>query len=74
MRNTLIALLAILSFACKATEGDSIIYDKVYKDYIYTVLLHPVGFEPTLPIIELGSDQKLQLSFDDLENDNKFYT
>lgn len=74
MRNTLVALLAILSFACKANEGDTVIYDRVYKDYIYTVLLHPVGFEPTLPIIELGSTQKLQLSFDDLENDNKFYT
>lgn len=74
MKNTLVAVIIFLSIACKAADGDSIIYDRIYKESIYTVLIHPVGFEPTLPIIELGTDQKLQLSFDDLENDNKFYT
>lgn len=55
-------------------QSDTVIFDRIYKPNIYTALVHPVKFEPVLPVIELGSDQKLQLSFDDLDNDNKFYT
>jgi hypothetical protein len=49
-----------------------------YKDYTYsenikTVLLFKKGWELSLPIIELNSDEKLQLMFDDLGSNTKNY-
>ena len=52
-----------------------------YKDYTYsenikTVLFFKKGWELSLPIIELSSDEKLQFMFDDLGNNTKnfYYT
>lgn len=73
MKQYIIAILFFFSLTAQA-QSDTVIYDRTYKPHIYTALVHPVKFEPVLPVIELGSDQKLMLSFDDLENDNKFYT
>jgi len=42
--------------------------DKTYDENILTVLLHAKGNQMQAPVIELGSDEKLELSFDDLSN------
>lgn len=52
-------------------------YDNfIYKPSIHTVLLHKEGFELSPPIIELNTDDRLLLSFDDFSDDIKeyFYT
>jgi hypothetical protein len=50
--------------------------DFTYRNNIKTVLLSPVGFEITAPIIRLNTEDKLLLQFDDLAQDDKeyFYT
>lgn len=44
-----------------------------YKDNIKTVFLHKDGFEFAMPVIKLNSNNKLKLSFDDLDSDIKSY-
>jgi len=49
-----------------------IVYDDfVYRPNIKSVQLHEESFEMTQPILELGSDGRLKLSFDDLDADLK---
>lgn len=47
--------------------------DFVYKESIATVLFHRMGWELTPPIIVYGTDEKLFLSFDDLEGDYRVW-
>jgi len=47
--------------------------DWVYKPTIKSVLLHEVSWELSPPLIDFESGQQLQLSFDDMEGDNKNY-
>ena len=48
--------------------------DNTYVDYIQTARLHPVGLVLANPILELGSNTQLYLSFDDLSPDVRAYT
>ncbi len=48
--------------------------DYVYKKFIKTIQLHDESFELSQPILNLDSDEKLKLSFDDLDADLKTYT
>src|SRR5689334_2881435 len=45
----------------------------VYRDNIKTVILSPVGFDMTSPIIRLNTEDRLLLQFDDLDKDVKDY-
>lgn len=45
--------------------------DKIYKPTIKTVQLHDKDFELSMPVIRLFTDDKLKLSFDDLDTDLK---
>ncbi|MDD3877475.1 MAG: DUF5103 domain-containing protein [Bacteroidales bacterium] len=45
----------------------------IYKSNIKTVQFHRMGWEMSAPIMELGKNEKLKLSFDDLEADLKNY-
>ena len=47
--------------------------NRIYKAGIKTVLFHKAGVEMSAPVIMLRSDEKLQLSFDDLDGDLKPY-
>lgn len=47
--------------------------DHIYKDYIKTILLYREGEERSYPIIQLNSNDKLFLSFDDLQAGVKNY-
>lgn len=48
--------------------------DFIYKKNIHTVKLHEQSWELSPPLIRLNSDQRLQLSFDDLDGDLKNYS
>lgn len=41
--------------------------DHIYSPLIKTLLVHKKGFELTMPVIELGTDEAVFVSFDDLE-------
>jgi len=43
--------------------------DIVYDENIHTVLLHRAGNQMEAPVIQLGSNDKIQLSFDDMSNE-----
>lgn len=73
MKKLFILCVAFAPLLANAAVQDTVIYERIYMDNIKTVLLHPAGFEPALPIIELNGTDKLTLSFDDLDNDNKYY-
>lgn len=47
--------------------------DCVYKPNIKSVLLHELSWELSSPVIDFETGQQLQLSFDDLDGDNKNY-
>ncbi len=53
--------------------ADPVYENIVYKNFIKTVLLYKDGFEMSVPVIRLNSDEKLRLSFDDLDSDLKRY-
>ncbi len=48
--------------------------DYIYKSNIKTVQLHDANFEFSQPLLALGSEQTLKLSFDDLDADLKNFT
>ena len=47
--------------------------DFVYTDNIKSVVLEQSGLKLSEPILMLGTDESLVLSFDDLDADNKYY-
>ena len=47
--------------------------DHIYHDNIKTVQLYKDGWEMSPPIVQLNTDEKLFLSFDDLDSDLKNY-
>ena len=56
----------------KSDINQRIIYkDQVFKPNIKTVLCHKKGEKLSLPIINLSSDDKLSISFDDLDGDGQ---
>src|SRR6218665_2514848 len=48
--------------------------DYIYKKNIRTVLFHNESFELTQPLLSLGTEEKFELSFDDLDADLKNYS
>lgn len=66
-------LLAHFAFPASLTGKVS---NKIFSDNIRTVQLYREGWKMSNPIIQLGSDQKLVLSFDDLGGDvvDYYYT
>lgn len=51
----------------------SILSDSIFDEKIHTVLLYKSGWEFSLPIIRLRTDETLHLCFDRLDNDVKKY-
>ena len=47
--------------------------DSIYKPNIKTVRLHSYGSQLTLPIINLNTGDQVELHFDDLDGDVKYY-
>jgi hypothetical protein len=56
-----------------ANDGQMHYDDHIYRDNIKSVQLHQTTWKFSPPIIQLNSNQKLQLDFDDLDGDYKSY-
>ena len=48
--------------------------NKTYKKSIRTVLIYKKGWEMSFPIIELNSNDEIELSFDDVTSSSKNYS
>jgi hypothetical protein len=57
---------------CSAALASSI-EDQVYVPYIKTVQLHPAGYDMAFPVINLNSQETLELHFDDISGKPKSY-
>ncbi len=68
----IIFILITLKVAFLSAQSE-IYFDKVYSQDIKTVQLQPENTQFSYPIINLNSNDKLLLSFDDLNPDNKVY-
>ena len=81
MRGTWVLLLLFIAYPCLAQDSsddyyrqDRVLYeDHSYLPFIKTVLLHREGNPLSVPLIMLGSDERLQLSFDDLNGGDEVY-
>lgn len=74
----LYTLISLFPLHFNAQSQDSTNYldesNKIFKANIKTVLFHREGWEMSLPVINLNTDEKLKLSFDDLDADQKDFT
>ncbi len=74
---TVFLSMPVITSACPIFSK-SIINDEIANvndnKNIKSILLHCLGFELSDPIIELNTDEKLLLSFDDLEDEVKSYS
>jgi hypothetical protein len=75
---SLISLISLFSLLTHAQNSDSINYlvesNKIFKTNIKTVLFHRDGWDMSAPVIRLNTDEKLKLSFDDLDADFKDFS
>ncbi|MEM9261176.1 MAG: type IX secretion system plug protein domain-containing protein, partial [Bacteroidota bacterium] len=70
-----VALLLLFSLGLSAQEDEGLkFYDNTYVDNIKTVRLHIEGFPHSYPLIELGGNARLRLSFDDLSDEVRRYS
>lgn len=69
--NRLIIVSVLLLFSIASGFAQVRYADHVYRPTIKTVQFHVEGAEGSEPIIELGSGARLQLSFDDLDTDQR---
>jgi hypothetical protein len=75
----LLALL-FLSFIAPAQDDDYVNDNALkYDDYVYrpnikTVLNHEASWDYAAPIVDLNSNEQIELSFDDLDADRKQYS
>ncbi len=68
-----IALTTRNLFGLNAMPIPDLIVNAVYDDNIFSVQLKTVGWEFSMPVIELGSDQQLELRFDDLSGETRTF-
>jgi hypothetical protein len=70
----LILLFAVAqTYAISPDQFSGEYADKIYKNSIKSMRLHHPEWEISYPVIELGSDDVLMFSFDDIEGDVKDY-
>lgn len=68
-------LFGILGSLKLSAQSETLIHSNyIYHENIKSVLLHRSGFTLSPPVIRMNSNEKLKLSFDDLEADRKDYT
>ncbi len=70
-------LFIFFPFSVIAQDNDTVNYyeisNKIYQENIKTVLFHRQGWDLSPPLMKLNYDEKLLLSFDDLDADGKEY-
>ena len=68
-----LAGIMLWAFSVTAQDEDLRWYDWVYQDNIRSVLFHVNGLVLTQPIVDLGTDISLSLTFDDIDGGVKNY-
>jgi len=63
----------ILFFLLSALAGSSQLPDHIYKPNIHTVKLYKAGDIYSYPVLTLNSGEQLELHFDDMDADVKYY-
>ncbi len=71
MRKVLFFFIFVVSITAIAAQR--IATDSIYSPNIKTVILGKQGVEMSLPIIQLGSNEKLMLRFDELGDNSNYY-
>ena len=71
MRKVLFFFIFVVSITAIAAQR--IATDSIYSANIKTVILGKQGVEMSLPIIQLGSNDKLMLRFDELGDNSNYY-
>lgn len=66
IRLLLFAFAIITAFQSTAKEKEKPLDNEIFKESIHSVRFYREGWEFSMPILELGSDQHLILRFDDL--------
>jgi len=74
LRLLLPILLLALSPALSAQDDDLVFTDHTYVDYIKAVRFHVDGVLQSYPLITLGGNARLRISFDDLNDDVRRYS
>lgn len=70
----LVSYMIILIYPSNASTRDSLIYSgHIFKDDIKTILLHRKGWDNSYPVININSNDKLILIFDELGSQTKNY-
>lgn len=73
-RNLFLLSFLVSTYHWANAQPIPLLYDNhIYQNTITTVQLHPIGKESSFPIINLDSDERLNLSFDDLRVDKRDY-
>lgn len=70
-RSSTFLLLNIFLFLCIA--GTAQVADSIYKQNIKTVRLYNYGNQLSLPILNVNTSDQVELHFDDLDGDVKYY-
>jgi hypothetical protein len=66
------SILLLLLFFSLFVNAQTIV-DSIYNDNIHTIQIYKAGWELSYPIINLKSDDKLKISFDEITSENKNY-
>ncbi len=73
MKKTSLFLLLLFSIASLHAEKVVQYSNYIYEPQIHTVLLYKQGTNVPVPVLNLNSNDRLQLSFDELTPDNDYY-
>jgi len=74
MRYLLLTLCLLVAFGARSQNAPDPYDNEVFVPNIKTVQFNLKGLQNSFPIYELGKPARLQLSFDDLDADSKYYT
>lgn len=69
-----IIILAVLASVVLKSATAQIVSDSVFSQSIKTVILQKNGVELSMPVIRLGSSEKLFLSFDELSDNGTYFS
>lgn len=74
MHNQKIILILYCALFIISSVGNAQNTDRIVKSNIYSVKLHPYADPLSYPIIRLNSGDRLELHFDDIDADVKYYS
>ena len=73
LKNTILIFLQIIFLNASSTFIYAQAPDSIYVNSIRTAKLYTVGNQLSLPVINLASGDQVELHFDDMDADVKYY-